>query len=162
VAVLESAPTASAARPRRGPDPTRGLRGADGSPLVGWTVASRRRRLAAFGLDAALFVVTLGVGWAVLAWRAWADGTSPGRRRLGLTVFATDTRRPADRRRMMLRGLVYQGLLVVAAICTLGLAWLYTVLGTAGRSRRMVHEEWAQVVVMAPPPPGPPQPEARF
>ena len=106
--------------------------------------------MAAWALDAALFAVTLGIGWTVWAISLAGRSTTPGMRALGMTVFATDTRRPATRRRMLLRGLVYQPLAVLLGVSTLGFGWLYVVAGVAGAQRRTLYDEWAQVVVLVP------------
>lgn len=124
---------------------------ADGSALTGWTLASRRRRVAAWALDLALFLATLGVGWAIWTWRLWARGTTPGKDRLGLVVFATDTRRPATRARMALRSLVYRTLAKVIGVVTLGLGWLYILLSASGSTRRTLYDDWAQTIVLTRP-----------
>ncbi len=121
---------------------------ADGAPAVGWSPARRRGRFAAWLLDVALFVVTLGVGWSVWAWRGWARGTTPGKAMLGLTVFGTDTRRPADRTRMAMRALVYQSLALLVGVATLGLGWLYCVGGMLGATKRTLYDEWSRVIVL--------------
>lgn len=105
-------------------------------------------RLAAGLLDLALIVCTLGVGWAIWTWRRWADATTPGKGMLGLTVVDLTTRRPATRRRMAQRTLVYQALALVLGAVTFGLGWLYCVAALAGPNRRTIYDEWAQVVVV--------------
>jgi uncharacterized RDD family membrane protein YckC len=106
------------------------------------------RRVAAGLLDLALFVVTLGVGWAVWSWRRWADATTPGQGLLGLGVVDLGTRRPATRRRMAERTLVYQGLALLLGVVTLGLGWLYCVAPLVGPNRRTIYDEWARVLVV--------------
>ena len=95
-----------------------------------------------------MFVVTLGIGWAVWTWRSWARGTTPGKSLLGLTVFGTDTRRPATRARMALRALVYQSVVVLIGVVTLGLGWLYCVAAALGTGRRTVYDEWSHAVLL--------------
>lgn len=125
----------------------------DGTPATGWTRAPRGRRAAGWALDVALFAVTLGVGWTVWSCRLADRATTPGKALLGLTVFATDTRRPATRQRMLLRGLVFAPLAVAIGAATLGLGWLYLVAGLAGRNGRPIYDEWARVVVLHRPTP---------
>lgn len=126
------------------------FRDAGGAPLDGWTPAPRARRAAAWALDLGLVVATLGLG---LVWtlRAWRDGTTPGKRALGLTVFATDTGRPADRRRMAVRALVHRMWARAFGLATFGLGYAYVLGGAAGQSRRTLYDDWAQTVVLARP-----------
>lgn len=124
---------------------------ADGTPAKDWVLATRRRRCAAWALDVGLFVASLGVGWAVSTWRRWGQGSTPGKAILGLTVFDVGTRRPCTRRRMALRALGHQGIVVLLGIATLGLGWLYALAGMCGVNRRPLWDEWAQVIVLAQP-----------
>lgn len=125
---------------------------ADGSPAAGWRPPSRGRRAAAWALDLGLGVVTLGVGWAIWSYRLTARSTTPGMSLLGLMMFASDTRTPATRSRMLLRGLVYLPLAAVIGLVTVGLGWIYVVVGLLGANRRTLYDEWARVVVLVPPP----------
>lgn len=140
-------------RPR--PVPPGGYRLADGAPAEGWLPARRRRRIAAWLLDIGLFVLTLGVGWLALAWRGWASGTTPGKAMLGLTVFDTEARRPADRGRMATRALVYQALALLLGVATLGVGWAYCVGAALGGARRTLYDEWSRVVLLQRPGPRP-------
>jgi hypothetical protein len=121
---------------------------ADGAPAAGWESAAHWRRVSARLLDIGLFGVTLGIGWIVWTWRSWAHGTTPGKSLLGLTVFGTDTRRPVGRDRMALRALVYQSVVILIGVATLGLGWLYCVAATLGTSRRTVYDEWSHTVLL--------------
>lgn len=122
---------------------------ADGTPATGWHPAGIGRRLGAWAMDVVLFAVTLGVGWLYWAWRTAKRSTTPGKAALGLMVFATDTRLPATRARMALRGVVYQGAAVLLGLSTLGVGWIYVLAGVAGENRWTLYNEWAQVVVLA-------------
>jgi hypothetical protein len=126
---------------------------ADGMPAVGWLPASRPRRLAAWLLDVGLFVTTLGVGWLVWLWRGWARGTTPGKALLGVTVFGTDTHRPATRSRMAQRALVYQLAAALIGLATLGVGWLYCVGSVLGANRRTVYDDWSRTVLLQRPRP---------
>jgi len=132
----------------RGRVTRRDYRLADGTPAAGWKPAARWRRFSAWLLDIGLFVVTLGIGWTVWTWRSWAQGSTPGKSLLGLTVFGTDTRRPAGRGRMVQRALVYQSVVLLLGVATLGLGWLYCVAAALGASRRTVYDEWSHAVVL--------------
>jgi hypothetical protein len=132
----------------RGRVTRRDYRLTDGAPAVGWRPAARWRRFSAWVLDLALFAATLGIGWSMWVWRDWARGTTPGKSLLGLTVFDTDTRRPATRDRMALRALVYQVVVVLLGVVTLGLGWLYCVGAALGANRRTVYDEWSGAVLL--------------
>jgi hypothetical protein len=132
----------------RGRVTRREYRLADGAPAAGWEPAVRWRRFSAWLLDIALFVVTLGIGWAVWTWRGWAHGSTPGKSLLGLTVFGSDTRRPATRDRMAQRALLYQGAAVLLGVATLGLGWLYCVAAALGTGRRTLYDEWSHTVLL--------------
>jgi|SRR5882757_2141506 len=126
---------------------------ANGVPAVGWLPASRRRRLGAWLLDVGLFIGTLGLGWLVWVWRAWARGTTPGKSLLGVIVFDTDTHRPATRSRMAQRALVYQSAAALIGLATLGVGWLYCVGSVLGTNRRTVYDEWSRAVLLERPRP---------
>ena len=134
--------------------PLERYRDADGAALDQWSLASRRRRAAAWALDLTLAAATLGVGWLVWTVSLWRAGTTPGKRALGLTVFGTDTQRPADRRRMALRALVHRMWGRALGISTLGVGFLYVWGGAVGKTRRTLYDDWAQTVVLAAPRPG--------
>lgn len=125
-------------------------RDAQGRPLQGWTLASRTRRLLAWTIDLALIVATLGTS-LILSVALWEEGTTPGKHLLRLTVFATDTGRPADRHRMALRALVHRMWARAFGVATLGLGWVYAIAGAAGETRRTLYDDWAQTVVLAAP-----------
>lgn len=129
------------------------FRDAAGDPLVGWRPAPHGRRTAAWAIDVALILGTAGVGYLLWAFRLWEAGTTPGKRALGLTVFATDTRRPADRNRMVLRAFVHRMWGRAMGISTLGLGFFYVWGAAAGRTRRTLYDDWAQTVVLAGPRP---------
>jgi hypothetical protein len=82
------------------------------------------RRFAGFGLELALFVVTLGVGW--LGWSAyeWRFGRTPAKRLLRMTVVRPSNGQPADWTTMALREVVYGiGIVGLFGAVTLGLGW---------------------------------------
>lgn len=126
-------------------------RDASGDRLTAWVLASRPRRAGAWAVDVLLFVGTLGVAWLVTVRTLWPHGTTPGKPLLGLRVFGTDTRCPADRRRMARRCLVHRTAARALGIATLGIGYAYVVGGAAGAGRRTLYDEWAQTVVLAGP-----------
>lgn len=116
---------------------------------VDWPPAGRRRRLGAWLLDVVLFAGTLGFGWLAWTWHCWASGETPGKRLLGVCVVDSWTNRPADRSRMALRALAYQGLAVLLGLATFGLGWLYCIGAVLGAGRRTLYDEWSHTVVLA-------------
>lgn len=119
-----------------------------GRPLAGWVPASRGRRAVAWAIDLVLYVATLGIGFAVTVAKLWPQGTTPGKRLLGLQVFGTDTQRPADRGRMVRRSLVHRTAARVIGICTLGVGYAYILGAAAGSTRRTLYDDWSQTVVL--------------
>jgi RDD family protein len=136
---------------RRSAGAPRVYRWSDGSPAYGWSPAGRVRRLAAWCVDLLVFAASLGVGWTIWAWRTWPSGTTPGKRALGLAVFDTGSARPASRRQMVLRTLVYQALALLVGVFTLGVGWLYCLGGVFGAQRRTVYDEWSNSIVLSAP-----------
>lgn len=84
--------------------------------------ASPWRRLAAWALEAVLFVVTLGVGWAIWAFSLGDSGQTPAKKLLGLRVLLDDQARSAGLSRMLLMRWFVGALVVpIVAILTLGI-----------------------------------------
>jgi uncharacterized RDD family membrane protein YckC len=82
------------------------------------------RRLAGFGVELALCVATLGIGW--LGWSAyeWRFGRTPAKRLLRMTVVDTATGQPAGWKTMALREVAYGiGIVGLFGAVTLGLGW---------------------------------------
>lgn len=89
---------------------------------AGVEFASPVRRLAAWALEAVLFVVTLGVGWAVWAFTMGDVGQTPAKKLLGLRVLLDDQHQSAGLSRMFLmRWFVGAILVPLAATLTLGI-----------------------------------------
>jgi hypothetical protein len=70
-----------------------------------------------------------------------------------VTVFDTDTHRPATRSRMAQRALVYQSVAALIGLATLGVGWLYCVGSVLGADRRTVYDEWSRAVLLQRPRP---------
>lgn len=130
------------------PTQTRTKRSRQVFPPAGWRPAARGRRALAWVVDIALGVATLGVGWLLLALWLWGRGTTPGKRLLGLTVFAVDTRLPATRRRMAERTLLHQALAHLCCLATFGIAYLYVLAPVVVGSGRALYDDWARTAVL--------------
>jgi uncharacterized RDD family membrane protein YckC len=93
-------------------------------------LASFQHRLGALFLDAALFLVTLGIGWIIWSLIVWGEGQTPAKKILRIRVYAAETQRPATWGHMAIRELLIYLSLGIAA----GLLDLITfgILGTLG------------------------------
>lgn len=78
-------------------------------------------RLYAYVLDGLLFAVTFGMGWLVWSLVLWRQGTTPGKHLLGMRVVRTADGAPAGFAQMLVRELLFKGLLgsVTAGITTI-------------------------------------------
>jgi uncharacterized RDD family membrane protein YckC len=93
-------------------------------------LASFQHRLGALFLDAALALVTLGIGWIIWSLIVWGEGQTPAKKILRIRVYAAETRRRATWGHMAIRELLIYLSLGIAA----GLLDLITfgILGTLG------------------------------
>ena len=102
-----------------------------------WRLASFQHRLGAVALDAALYVVTLGIGWVIWSLVLWGQGQTPGKKILKIRVYAADTQRPATWGHMAIR----EFLLPLAIGIAAGVLNLFTiVVGTIGAIAWVVME----------------------
>lgn len=89
------------------------------------TFASPWKRLAAYLLDAVLFVVTLYIGWLIWAAVIGGRGQTPGKKLLGLRVIRADNLAVCGLGRMFWARGVLAGLVAsIAAVLTLGIVLL--------------------------------------
>ena len=110
----------------------------------GVQLASHGRRIGAYFLSLLLFVVTLGIGWAVWGLVAWNKGSSPAFQVLGLRAYHVDSGRPAGFWRMALRDIV--GYTVSGFF---GITWLVSfVMFCATAKRQTIADLCATTVVV--------------
>ena len=93
-------------------------------------LASFQHRLGALFLDAALALVTLGIGWVIWSLIVWGEGQTPAKKILKIRVYAAETQRRATWGHMAIRELlVYLSLGIAAGLLDL---ITFGVLGTLG------------------------------
>jgi uncharacterized RDD family membrane protein YckC len=93
-------------------------------------LASFQHRLGALFLDAALALVTLGIGWIIWSLIVWGEGQTPAKKILKIRVYAAETHRRATWGHMAIRELlVYLSLGIAAGLLDL---ITFGVLGTLG------------------------------
>jgi uncharacterized RDD family membrane protein YckC len=97
-------------------------------------LATLQHRVGAVALDAALCIVTLGIGWIIWSMVVWGQGQTPGKKILKLRVYAANSQTKATWGHMAVRefllkfaiGLSFSflNLFTVGFLGTLGLiAW---------------------------------------
>jgi uncharacterized RDD family membrane protein YckC len=91
-------------------------------------LASFQHRLGALFLDAALALVTLGIGWIIWSLVVWGEGQTPAKKILKLRVYAAETRQRATWGHMAIREfLVYLTIGITSTVLDLA---TFGVLGT--------------------------------
>lgn len=78
------------------------------SATYSYPKANPRHRLAGQALDAALYVVTLGIGWFIWDLIVWGKGQTPGKQILKMRVYDKSTGLPARWGHMLIRQLLIQ------------------------------------------------------
>jgi len=91
-------------------------------------LASFQHRLGSLFLDAALALVTLGIGWIIWSLVVWGEGQTPAKKILKLRVYAAETRQRATWGHMAIREfLVYLTIGITSTVLDLA---TFGVLGT--------------------------------
>lgn len=91
-------------------------------------LASFQHRLGALFLDAALALVTLGIGWIIWSLVVWGEGQTPAKKILKIRVYAAETRQRATWGHMAIREfLVYLTIGITSTLLDLA---TFGVLGT--------------------------------
>lgn len=91
-------------------------------------LASFQHRLGALFLDAALALVTLGIGWIIWSLVVWGEGQTPAKKILKLRVYAAESRQRATWGHMAIREfLVYLTIGITSTVLDLA---TFGVLGT--------------------------------
>jgi len=130
------------------PRPLPGEGSGDGS----FRYASFQHRLGALALDVALFIVTLGFGWAIWSLVVWGEGQTPAKKILKLRVRDFDTGAVATWGHMAVReflvpltwfvAIVVTSILAFIAIVVLEIVFYYT------KNNRTLRDLWVKTVVI--------------
>jgi uncharacterized RDD family membrane protein YckC len=115
---------------------------------VGVELATIGRRIGAFFLSVPLFIVTLGIGYAIWGLVVWGQGQTPALQVLGMRCWRPETGRVAGWWWMALREIV--GRFVEGLIAPI--IWVVSfVLMASGRERKSLHDHIAGTVVLRDP-----------
>ena len=123
--------------------------GSDAQPM---RYASFQHRLGAYALDAALAVLTLGIGWLIWSLIVWGEGQTPAKKILKLRVRDFDTGAVATWGHMAVReflvpltwfvAIVVTSILAFIAIVVLEIVFYYT------KNNRTLRDLWVKTVVI--------------
>ena len=89
----------------------------------GVTLTSKGRRLLALFVDAGLAIVTFGIGHIIWSFLVYGQGTTPGKKLLGIRVIKTDTMRASSWGYMFLREWIVKNA-IISLTFGLGAIWL--------------------------------------
>jgi uncharacterized RDD family membrane protein YckC len=116
---------------------------------IGVRLSGPGKRLLAYLLECVLFLVTLGVGWAVWTLIVWARGTTPAKQLMHMTVIWTANRQAATWGRMFLREVVGRSLVVpVISFLTFGIGWVVATCMIFSDMRQALWDRLASTLVV--------------
>lgn len=100
---------------------------ADGTFVLpsGVTLSSKGRRLLAVFVDAGLAIVTLGVGYIIWSFLIYGQGTTPGKKLLGMRIIKSDTNQASSWGYTFLREWIVKGAIggLTVGIGSIWLLW---------------------------------------
>lgn len=76
-------------------------------------LATPQHRLGAAAVDAGLYIVTLGIGWAIWTLIVWGRGQTPGKQLLKIRVYGEVKNSPANWGHMLVRQSLLPGTLTL-------------------------------------------------
>ena len=124
----------------------------EGSGDSSFRYASFQHRLASYALDAALAVLTLGIGWLIWSMIVWGEGQTPAKKILKLRVRHFDTGAVATWGHMAVRELLIPLTVVIASNLTGGLAavaWVVLeIVFYYTKNNRTLRDLWVKTVVI--------------
>jgi uncharacterized RDD family membrane protein YckC len=114
--------------------------------------ASFQHRLGAIALDAALMILTLGIGWIIWSMIVWSDGQTPAKKILKLRTLNQTNGRTATWGHMAIREALV--LITVSAASTItggiaGIAWIVVeIVFYFTKGQRTLRDYWVKTVVV--------------
>jgi len=136
----EAAPVAPSA-----PAPVAAAPSASVDTVAGKPVASGGKRIMARIVDGMLVMPTLLVGYLIWTLVCWNQGTTPGKKLLGMYVVDQETGETLGFGRMFMRGFVFKGLL---GGLSLGIIPLISLFGILGANHQALWDKWANAKVI--------------
>ena len=123
--------------------------GSDAQPM---RYASFQHRLGAYALDAALAVVTLGIGWLIWSLVVWGEGQTPAKKILKIRVRHFETGSVATWGHMAVREFLVPLTVVIASNLTAGvvaLAWvIIEIVFYFTKNSRTLRDLWVKTAVI--------------
>ena len=123
---------------------------ASGTP--NFRYASFQHRLGAIALDAALMILTLGIGWIIWSMIVWSDGQTPAKKILKLRTLNQTNGRTATWGHMAIREALVP--ITVSAASTItggiaGIAWIVVeIVFYFTKGQRTLRDYWVKTVVV--------------
>lgn len=90
-------------------------------------LATPQHRLGAAAVDAGLYIVTLGIGWAIWTLIVWGRGQTPGKQLVKIRVYGEVKNSPANWGHMLVR----QSLIPAALTLSLNIPSLIFIIGNS-------------------------------
>lgn len=114
--------------------------------------ASFQHRLGSYALDAALSVLTLGIGWLIWSFITWGEGQTPAKRILKIRVRNFETGAVATWGHMAVRELLIPLTVVIAVNLTAGIAaavWItLEIVFYFTKNNRTLRDLWVKTAVI--------------
>lgn len=114
--------------------------------------ASFQHRLGAIVLDAALIVLTLGIGWVIWSFIVWGEGQTPAKKILKLRTINFTNGKPASWGHMGLREFLVPTTVSIASAVTGGLAsiaWIIVeIVFYFTKGQRTLRDYWVKTAVV--------------
>ena len=114
--------------------------------------ASFQHRLGAYALDAALSVITFGIGWLIWSFIVWGEGQTPGKKILKIRVRNFDSGAVATWGHMAVRELLVPLAVAIAVGLTSGLAavaWVVLeIVFYYTKNNRTLRDYWVKTAVL--------------
>ncbi len=114
--------------------------------------ASFQHRLGAYALDAALSVITFGIGWLIWSFIVWGEGQTPGKKILKIRVRNFDSGAVATWGHLAVRELLVPLTVAIAVGLTSGLAavaWVVLeIVFYYTKNNRTLRDLWVKTAVI--------------
>lgn len=122
------------------------------TPQINLRYASFQHRLGAIVLDAALMVITFGIGWVIWSFIVWGEGQTPAKKILKLRTINFTNGHPATWGHMGIREALVPTTVGIASFFTSGVASIVWVIVEIvfyfTKSQRSLRDYWVKTAVV--------------